>query len=327
MQEPVILGVGAALMDLLIEEKDEFLRRMESPKGGMTLVELPVIEEALAETSAEVSVIPGGSACNSIVGVANMGGKGRMIGRIGKDEMGEAFSRGLRKAGVEGHLASAQSPTGRVLSVVTPDAQRTMFTYLGASAELVPEDVSPDVIQDASILLLEGYLLFNQPVVRRLLELAKGTKAKVAPDLASFQVIQACGDFLAEILPSIDIIIANEDEAKAFTGKSERDALEVLALKTELAIVKLGRNGSLIARGKERVAVNAFVVNAIDTTGAGDLWAAGFFKGLMNGLDLERCALLGSKVASEVVQVMGAVIPDQGWTRIRGYMRELGLEA
>jgi len=320
--QPLTVGVGAALVDLLLEEKYEFLGRLGSEKGGMTMVEADTIEKALAQTPSQAKIVPGGSACNTLVGIGNLGGRARMIGRLGEDDWAEHFRSGLRRAGVEGRLlTTGDAATGRVLSVVTPDAQRTMFTFLGASSGLHPGDIGDDDVKDADLVHLEGYLLFNRPVVERVLDLARKHHARVALDLGSFQVVQVCRDLLDEIFArrQVDIVLANEDEAKAYTGLGDTDALEVLAGKADTAVVKVGKDGALVARGKERVDVDAHLVEAIDTTGAGDLWASGFLYGLNHGLSLENSANLGCKVGSEVVQVIGAVISEQGWKRVHEY--------
>jgi sugar/nucleoside kinase (ribokinase family) len=321
-QGPVIVGVGAALMDLLVEEKDEFLGRLGAEKGGMTLVEAPAIRTALEGVSGGVKSSPGGSASNTIVGVGSLGGRARMIGRVGRDELGESFREGLRRAGVEERVRVADdAETGRVLSVVTPDAQRTMFTFLGASSALAPTDIADADLSDAALVHLEGYLLFNRPVVERVLDLARAHKARVALDLGSFQVVEAMRDYLDELFAKgrVDIVLANEDEARAYTGLGETESLEHFAAKVETAVVKRGKHGALIGRGKDRVEVDAHLVKAIDTTGAGDLWASGFLYGLNHGLSLENSANLASKIGSEVVQVLGAVIPPEGWTRVKDY--------
>ena len=314
-----IAGVGAALVDLLVEESDSFVAGMGSDKGGMTLVELQTIDSALKTTQAPVKVVPGGSACNTMVGIGNLGGKARMIGRLGRDDLGKSFLEGMVKAKVDHRIRHSDMPTGRVLSVVTPDSQRTMFTYLGASSLLGPDDVSLEDLAGVGTLYLEGYLLFNRPVVEKLLSLAKQAKVKIVLDLGSYQVVEICRDFLEQIIGSVDIVLANEDEAKAYTGMGESESLEILAGKVETAVVKIGKKGALLAQGKKRIQVDAHLVTALDTTGAGDLWASGFLFGLSQNLGLENAARLGSKVGSEVVQVMGAVIPDAGWQRVHQY--------
>jgi len=322
---PVTVGVGAALVDLLLEESDEFLTQLGSAKGGMTLVERENIEMALAKTLRAFTVVPGGSACNTLVGIGRLGGKARMIGRLGIDELATAFESGLLGAGVESRIHRSDEATGRVLSVVTPDAQRTMFTYLGASATLQPADVLDIDFEGAALVHLEGYLLFNRPVVDRILDVAARLHIPVCLDLAAFQVVQATREYLDEMFSRgrIEILIANEDESRAYTGLGERESLEILAGKAKTAVVKRGAEGVLIAQGAKRLDIAAHRVKALDTTGAGDLWAAGFLYGINHHYDLETSARLGAKIGSEVVQVMGAVIPEAGWERIRGFQKEL----
>jgi sugar/nucleoside kinase (ribokinase family) len=233
----------------------------------------------------------------------------------------------LRRAVVEERMrVSDDASTGHVLSVVTPDAQRTMFTFLGASSALKAEDLTDADLADSNLLHLEGYLLFNRAVVERALELARKHGAKVALDLGSFQVVQAMREYLDELFAKrhVDILLANEDEAKAYTGLGESESLEHFADKVGTAVVKRGARGALIGSGKDRVEVSAHAVKALDTTGAGDLWASGFLYGLNHDLGLENAANLGSKIGSEVVQVLGAVIPPEGWGRVKDYREGLG---
>lgn len=320
-ESALTVGVGAALVDLLLEESDAFVNSLGSAKGGMTLVERSHIETALQTTLKQAKVVPGGSACNTLVGIGHLGGRARMIGRLGRDTLGDAFTQGLKKAGVEARLQSSDEATGRVLSVVTPDAQRTMFTFLGAAAALQPSDVKAEDLRGAALVHLEGYLLFNRPVVERLLELAQQERVPICLDLAAFQVVEAMRPFLDEMLSKgqIDILIANEDEARAYTGLGEKESLEVFAKKAKTAVVKLGARGVLVAQGNQRIEAAAQRVKAIDTTGAGDLWASGFLFGLNHHLGLEGAARLGCQVGAEVVQVVGAVIPDEGWRRIHDF--------
>jgi len=318
-----VVGVGAALVDLLVEEADQFVAAMGAPKGGMTLVELSAIESALKTTMAPLKVVPGGSACNTMVGIGNLGGKARMIGRLGKDDLGKVFLEGLGKAGVDHRIRTSEMATGRVLSVVTPDTQRTMFTYLGASTQLGADDVNLADFSDAGIVYLEGYLLFNRPLVERILDVAKQARAKIVLDLGSYQVVEVCREFLDKVLPQVDVVLANEDEAKAYTGMAESESLEILAGKVHTAAVKLGKHGVMLAQGDARHKVEAHLVKAVDTTGAGDLWASGFVFGLTQGLSLDDAARLGCKVGSEVVQVLGAVIPEPAWQRIHTYRQSL----
>jgi sugar/nucleoside kinase (ribokinase family) len=316
-----IIGVGSVLVDQLINESDSFLNEIGTDKGGMTLVELEFIEKALKKTKFQAELVPGGSACNTLVGLGNLGARARMIGKCGKDEMAGVILSGLQKSHVEGRFFTCDIPTGRVLSVVTPDAQRTMFTYLGAAAELLPSDVKSEDFSEAALVYLEGYQLFNEPLTKTIIDAAMAKGAKLALDLASFEVVNATRPLLKEIIPAhVDILLSNEDEARAFTGKDEAASLEIFAGMCEIAVVKLGKAGALIACGDKRLKVSARPVKAVDSTGAGDLWASGFLFGIQNQYSLQTAAELGACVASEVVQVLGAVIPPDGWFRIKTFL-------
>lgn len=321
MDKKLIVGIGSALVDILAKENDEFLDRFGVRKGGMTLVENDVIENTLSMATKKTSVVPGGSACNTMVGIGRLGGAARFVGKLGEDKLGELFENDLRENNVEPHLFLSRTPTGRVLSIITPDAQRSMFTCLGAASETKPEEISQKCFKNAAVVHIEGYLLFNRDLILAALNKAKAAGALVSLDLASFNVVEESKDFLDKIVDDyVDILIANEDEAFAFTGqKDELKAIDALSKRAEIAVLKLGERGSYICRKKgEKIRIepkgDGF---AVDTTGAGDLWAAGFLYGLVNGYPLEKCGELGSACGYEVCQVVGANIPEEGWERIK----------
>jgi len=238
MEKDTIVGAGSALVDLLIEENDDFVGELVSEKGGMTLVELEKIENIIDASSSQLKTVPGGSACNTLIGIGSLGAKARMIGRCGKDDMAEIFKKGIEKAGVEGVISTSETHTGRVLSIVTPDAQRTMFTYLGAAEELRPEDIKSKYFKDASIVHLEGYLLLNMPVVNAIIKKVRDSQSKLCLDLASFQIVEARREYLDNIIKyQVDILMANEDEAKAYTGKDKMESLEVFAEMADICVV------------------------------------------------------------------------------------------
>ncbi len=316
------IGIGAALVDFLVTEKKTFIEKFVDELYGMTLVDRHKINEILEKTSAEVSVVPGGSACNTIVGLANLGSSTEMFGVCSQDEYGDLFCKGLESVGVKNSIVcgSFEEGTGQVLSLISEDAQRTMLTSLGASGLLVPEYI-PDFDQ-ASQIHLEGYLLFNQAIVESISK--KIQTQKVSLDLASFEVVEINKEFLTSFIPKhVNILLANEDEAKAFTGKSEEESLEIFASMCDIVIVKLGVEGALMARGEERVRIKGSKVNAIDTTGAGDLWASGFFYGLQNFDSLEKAGQLANAVATEVVQVIGASISKDRWVILKDLAKKL----
>jgi sugar/nucleoside kinase (ribokinase family) len=226
------------------------------------------------------AVVPGGSACNTVVGVSRLGGRARFVGKRGNGAMGDFFENALRAHNVEPRLLRSETSTGRVLSIITPDAQRSMFTFLGAAAENRPEDIVAELFHEAAIVHLEGYLLFNPELMRKALTLAKAAGARVSLDLASFNVVQESREFLGDLIDRyVDILLANEDEARAYTGETEpRAALTALSRGVEIAALKTGERGSLISGEGRVIAVPAAGDGrpAVDTTGAGDLWASGF---------------------------------------------------
>jgi sugar/nucleoside kinase (ribokinase family) len=321
----LIVGVGSALVDILTHEKDEFVHQTGAPKGGMIYVDKAYIDRTLARSLNTPTVVPGGSACNTVVGIGMLGGKARFVGKCGNGTMGEFFVNDLRRRGVEPDLMRSDSPTGRVLSIITPDAQRSMFTFLGASAETHPREIAAANFENAAIAHIEGYLAFNPDLLRKVAAAAKDSGAVVSLDLASFTVVEHSGPLLREIVKDfVDILLANEDEAQAYTGSSEdMAALESLAKDVKIAVLKKGPGGSLIAQDGEVVRSAALGDgHAVDTTGAGDLWAAGFLHGLVNDRPLDVCGKMGSVCGYEVCQVVGASIPASGWERIRKQFRK-----
>ena len=316
----LIVGVGSALIDILAHADEGFLSKTGAVKGGMTYVNKEFIDETLLLSSQPATLVPGGSACNTVVGVGKLGGMARFVGKCGSGAMAEFFENDLKRQNVEPALLRSDSPTGRVLSIITPDAQRSMFTFLGASAETRPQDITKACFSNAAIVHIEGYLLFNPELILKVLKTAKSAGARVSLDLASFNVVKESHELLQHIVDSfVDILIANEDEALAYTGhKDETRAIRALAEDVEMAVLKVGKRGSFIACSDQIVSIQPKTgAPVIDTTGAGDLWAAGFLYGLVNGYALEQCGELGSACGYEVCQVVGANIPDEGWERIR----------
>lgn len=319
-----VLGFGAALVDLLAKVDDKWILEANVSKGGMNPVDEATLRKLLARTE-NPQVVPGGSACNTIVGVAKLGGRASFVSKVGNDEFGELFARHLEKCGVENRMSKSSVATGTVLSAVTPDAERTMFTFLGASDEFFASEIFPELFDDVGILYLEGYRAYSEECFETAVQMAHRIGAKTALDFGSFGVVNDCRALFERLLAErkIDILIANEDEAMVFTGLSEEAALERLSGICEIAVVKLGARGALIASDGEVFRVKSGKAKAVDTTGAGDLWASGFLYGMMSGYSMDRSGTLGSLVANEVVQVVGAQIPENGWKRIREEMKHV----
>lgn len=320
----LVVGVGSALIDILAHAGDDFLEKTGARKGGMTYVDREFIEEVLAQLSDKAVIVPGGSACNTVIGVRKLGAPARFVGKCGSGEWGRFFRDDLAKQEVEPALFGSASPTGRVLSIITPDAQRSMFTYLGAASETHPQDLSRGCLNDAAVVHIEGYLLFNPELMRAALQTARSVGALISLDLSSYTVVESSYSLLNELIEEfVDIVIANEDEARAFTGiADEREAVKALGENTAMAVLKMGERGSYIYHDKQVIEIApAGDGSAVDTTGAGDLWAAGFLFGLVNGYPLQRCGEIGSVCGYEVCQVIGASIPEPRWNEIREWIQ------
>lgn len=316
----LVVGVGSALIDILAHEDDAFLQTIGAIKGGMTYVESDLLDAAAARAATPPKVVSGGSACNTVVGISQLGNPSQFVGKCGNDAMGQRFREQLQQQNVTPHLFQSDSPTGRVLSIITPDAQRSMLTYLGAASEILPEEITPACFEHAAIVHIEGYLLFNRDLILTVLDSARDAGAKISFDLASFNVVEESKDILPDLVEEyVDILIANEDEALAYTGmKDEQQSLEALAAKADIGVLKLGARGSWIAHQNARIRVDAHGDgSAVDTTGAGDLWASGFLYGVVNGFRLERCGHFGSWCGHAVCQVVGANISNSQWKTIR----------
>ena len=316
----LIVGIGSVLVDVIVPASDAFVERSGVPKGGMVYFDADTIQQVLQRADGKAKVVPGGAACNTILGVASLGGKTRFMGKRGQDEFGHLFENDLNRHQVDPFLIQAPTPTGRVLSLITPDSQRTMLTYLGASAEMTPAEIPAKAFEGAAVAMIEGYLVYNRDLFLHALQQARAAGAKIVLDLASFTVVEENRDLLSDVVGEyVDVLIANEDEAAIFTGcKEETDALAELAKLAELAVLKLGARGSMVAAGGRVYSIDPMQADdVVDTTGAGDLWAAGFLYGLVQGMPLEQCGQLGSACGYEVCRVLGASIPETAWQRVR----------
>lgn len=307
-----IVGIGSALVDILTRiDNDSILEELNIPKGSMQLVDeksSAIIEERLQ--GYESSMAPGGSAANTIHGLATLGIESGFISYIGKDEIGRFFEESMNSVGVKPLLSHSNTASGTARTIISADGERTFATNLGASLELNESVITSELFKDWDYCYLEGYLIANKPVFKKAITTAKECRCKIVLDLASFNVVEDNREFLNELLPQIDIVFANEEEAKALTQMSAEESLHYIADKVDIAIVKVGKKGSLIKRGEEVVTIGCNKVDVVDTTGAGDMYAAGFLYGLINGYDLERCGTIGNHLAESIIQVM-LVMPIQ----------------
>jgi len=308
-----VVGVGNAIVDVLAQAGDDFLVKHGLVKGSMTLIDEGRARELYASMGPgrEAS---GGSAANTMAGVASLGGKPAYIGRVCNDQLGEIFSHDMRASGI--HFAvppAAGGPsTARCLILVTPDAQRTMNTYLGACVNLGPEDVDEDLVRRGKVLYLEGYL-WDPPKAKeafvKAARVAAAAGRKVALSLSdSFCVARHRESFLELVAHHVDILFANESEIKAlYATDSFDEAARHARENTKLAALTRGALGSVLIAGNEQVQIPAEpIAKVVDTTGAGDLYAAGVLLGLTRGESLARAGRRGSIAAAEIISHYGA---------------------
>jgi sugar/nucleoside kinase (ribokinase family) len=309
-----VLGIGNALVDVLAPVDEAFITKNNLARGAMSLidearaVELYDVMPSAVESS-------GGSAGNTIAGLASFGGKGAFIGKVADDQLGSVFSHDLKSMGVVFETApmSMSAKTGRCLVMVTPDGERTMNTYLGAGVHLSPVDVeaSADLIKRSSIIYLEGYLFdpeHAKQAFRTASDIARQAGRKVALSLSDgFCVERHRDDFKALVEQKIDLLFANESEITAlWQSSSFDDAVQATMKKCKLAAITRSAQGSIIiADGKITTITAAPVAKVVDTTGAGDQYAAGVLYGLSRGMSMEQCGKLASLAAAEVISHMG----------------------
>lgn len=321
-----ILGMGNALTDILLQiDNDDVLLTLNLMKGGMQLINTERSDEiSKAVSNFSKKMATGGSASNTINGITRLGMNAGFVGKVGKDDVGLFFTNDSQNNGVVPHLLQSETPSGHCTVLVSPDSERTLCTYLGAACELEAVDLKPEMFQGYDIFHIEGYLVQNHDLIRTAVQMAKQMGLLVSIDLASYNVVEENLDFLHEIVAKyVDIVFANEDEARAFTGKEPQAALNEIAERCEIAVVKIGKDGSYIKSGNVTVLVEPRLANCIDTTGAGDLYAAGFLFGLANNYSLEVCGKIGSLVSGNVVEVLGAKMEDEVWKKIHSEISKI----
>ncbi|HEX2920967.1 MAG TPA: adenosine kinase, partial [Bacteroidales bacterium] len=294
---------------------DNILKKFDLPKGSMQLVDNVKSDIIKIQTADFKRILSsGGSAANTIHGLAMTGIEAGYIGSTGADELGDFFENDMRKAGVKTCIIRRESSTGTAVALISPDSERTFATHLGAAIELEAGDLTPGQFDGYDILYLEGYLIINRPLVERACQLAKEKNMEIAIDMASYNVVEARLDDFTEIVEKYaDIVFANEDEARAFTSSYPEEALQKISCLCDIAVVKVGSEGSWIKRGEEMIKVDASPVKLKDTTGAGDLYAAGFLYGYAHGESLDKCGLYGSILAGHVIEIVGARMNDDRW--------------
>jgi sugar/nucleoside kinase (ribokinase family) len=269
-------------------------------------------------TDMKRSMASGGSAANTIHGLSRLGISTGFIGTVGQDEIGQFFCKDMIQAGITPFLSFSQTQTGRAISLVSRDSERTFATFLGAAVELSAEGLLDAYFNNCSMLYLEGYLAPLHTLMETAMRKSREKGLQISIDLASYNVVESNLDFLKEMITVYaDIVFANESEARALTGHMDPvDSLHEIARMCKIAVIKIGEKGSLIQQGNEVHSIGIVPANCLDTTGAGDLYAAGFLYGLSHELSLDKCGYIGTILASNVIEELGAKISDSRWEKI-----------
>lgn len=322
-----VLGLGNALTDIMTQlEQESLLDSFGLPKGSMQLVDKIKSDEVIAGTKhLKTSLAAGGSAANTIHGLAKLGASCGFIGKIGKDDFGKFFSDDMKNSGIQPLLIESNTESGRAVALVSPDSERTFATYLGASIELSADDLKPENFKGYAYLHIEGYLVQNHALIEKALQLAYAEGLQISLDLASYNVVEENLLFLQEMSKKyVNILFANEEEARAFTGESDPEkALELMSNLVDTAIVKVGKNGSFVKSEGKKYQIGVIEAVSRDTTGAGDLYAGGFLFGLLHGCSLQQCGEIGAVLSGNVIEVLGAKMDENRWNSIRAEVAKI----
>lgn len=323
-----ILGIGNALTDILaVLPDDTLLTNFHLPKGSMQHVDMETGDKIWAALKPlGVKYVAGGSAANTITCTAILGMPSSFIGKIGDDELGLLFKSDQEQYGVKTVLLKSRRSSGRSMVFVSGgNAERTFAVYLGAALDLVPEDLKPEWFEGYDYFHIEGYLVQNQALIRRAVELAHDAGCIISLDMASYNVVESNLAFLHDIVEKyVDIVFANETESKSFTKLDDPlQALDEIAKLCKIAVVKIGKDGSWIKSGEEVHFIPAWPADTVDATGAGDTYAAGFLYAHSLGRSLKECGEVGSIIAAKVVEVVGTKIDIPRWKEAKREIREL----
>ena len=323
-----ILGIGNALTDILaVLPDDSLLTKYHLPLGSMQHVDMTtgdLIWQDLRKIG--IQYVAGGSAANTITGTAIFGMPSGFIGKVGDDELGHLFKSDQEQYGIKSTLLKGKSSSGRAMVFITgANAERTFAVYLGAALELVPEDLTPEMFQGYDYFHIEGYLVQNQDLIRRAVELAHEAGCIISIDMASYNVVESNDAFLHDLIEKyVDIVFANESESKAFTKMDDpRAALDEIGKLCEIAVVKVGKEGSWVKKGDEVHFIEPWPGIAVDATGAGDTYAAGFLYAHSVGMPLKVCGEVGSIIAAKVVEVIGTKIDIPRWRAAKDEIKKL----
>jgi sugar/nucleoside kinase (ribokinase family) len=321
-----ILGIGNALVDVLIKLPDEkLLSELNIAKGSMNLIDAEMrkmIFERIKDFT--VTQTTGGSVSNTTLALRQLGEPVGFMGKAGNDIYGDFYLKEMTDLQIELHLIKEDTFSGTAIAFITPDGERTFCTYLGAAANMQKEDLHPSIFKQYTHSYIEGYLVQNHELIETALTLAKSLQMTTIFDLASYNVVASDKEFIQSLINRVDILLANEEEAMALTGKPSELAIHEIAEKVPTVIVKGGAKGSWIKQKDLFTHIPVYKkIDPVDTTAAGDYYAAGFFYGMINRANPDICAQLGTLLSYHIIQVIGTKLPDETWVEIREKAREI----
>lgn len=322
-QKHEVLGIGAPIVDHIIEVTEDFLMQIAGAKGGMMAVDYPTLCHIIDSSGAKPTSIVGGSGANTIRGLATMGHSCALLGKIGKDAAGQKFLENMHGLQIRSFLVPTSTPTAQVVCLVTPDKERTLRSFFGASQEMTEGDLMDTQFEDVRLVHIEGYTLLKGALAEKAMDMAKHYGVKISLDLGSFEVVKAHKDKIVDLLTRyVDVVFANREEVQVLTQLNPVKGCQVLRDLCDTVVVLMGDEGCLVGKKERQIYYPAFPVEAVDTTGAGDLFASGFLHGYLQGRSLEECAHFGALLGAAVVQSFGAHIPEQEWETIKRRLAE-----
>ena len=321
-----VLGIGNALLDILLRlESDNTLEEIGIQKGAMDLIqEDQMIAIHQTQVGLNRNEAPGGSVCNTMRAMAHLGADVGYIGKVGTDAIGAFYENAIQKAGVIPHIVRTEGISGCSTILISPDGERTMATFLGPAATLAASEIPETTFNEYDCVYIEGYLISNEALFLPVLQRAQKAGLKIALDLSNFNIVNDFKDLLSEVIPQyVHILFSNESEAMAYTGLKAEEAVQKISEQVDISVVTVGKKGAWAGSRGERIHVPSTGSNPVDTTGAGDNFAAGFLYGLIKESSFRQAAKIGSLLAGQVITVVGSQIPDEHWCQIKLKVNEI----
>lgn len=313
-----VLGIGAPICDYVIRVSDAFLRKIPGTKAGMQPVDLVTLQRLIALSGQQPTIVAGGSGANTIKGLARLGHRTALAGTIGTDEAAQYALASFKAYGVTTLFTQSEIPTSQVLCLVTPSGDRTFRSYMGASREFSPDDLTSTLFQGVKLVHVEGYTILYDHLLEEAMTLAQAAGAIISYDLGSHEIVASHRERILQVIDDfVDILFCNRDEVTALLEVDIEAGCRLLRQRCQVAVILLGGDGCLIGSENAQSYYPAYTANTVDTTGAGDLFASGFLHGYLKGSPLKECAHFGSVLGSSVIQVVGAEIPNERWEQIK----------